>query len=178
MSRTKAAFSTATNKKILQLFVCVPAGISPHSDLEITFGSLYNQSNARLMAFSSWATRPSKNKYKGIISSKSLGYFHTDGTLWPGHPVLINMQETAWLFGEPCAMLLACVRDNRWEKHKRYMDSQWNESLKLITIPFKAILRIKYMQSICHVSPSTTWCITFLIILVGFLQEMGLRQKK
>lgn len=37
-------------------------------------------------------------------------------------------------------MLLACIIDTRWEKHERFRDSQWDDSCKLVTIPFKSIL--------------------------------------
>lgn len=96
-----------------------------------------------LVTFPTASPRTSPNE---LISSSHSGYFHCSLTLVAGHPGLVNMQETGQLFGEPCSMLLACIIDNRWEKHESSSMSQWNESHKVITIPFNAILS----KSTCH----------------------------
>lgn len=125
------------------------------------YHSLYFPSKITSMTFPTSSTCSlSKNKSDELISSSHPGYFHTDFMLLPGHQGLVNMQGK-WM---AVWRALQHVTGNRWEKHERSSVSQWNESLKRITIPFYPILSKKYMQPICQVSPSATWCMTFLIM--------------
>lgn len=68
---------------------------------------------------------------------------------------------TAWLICRTLAIVVA----NRWGGDARGPASPYGTNpTSFLTIPLEPILRKMCRQPICHVSPSTTWCTTLLVM--------------
>lgn len=132
---------------------------SPHKTTSVTFPT----SSAYCL---------SKNKSEELISSSHKGYFHSNlmplSSQWP------DLYAGTWV------TIWRALQHVTGLYHRQQMGETWKvQWVSEDSVPqaynhsIQTYFKQKYMRSICHVSPSTTWCMTSLIMLVRSLLGDG-----